>query len=186
LLRSRNAVEVRSLAPERAAQVALVKQASHSSLILHLGDEDVPLDPHVASMLLEVSSGVRLIALASSVDIARRALTGARIERMQHIEVRPLAYRAGEISKLLDHRFAEADLPRRTADLTPANQEALRAYDWPGNFAELREIADAIVAHDTRGGLRPAAASLGMSSHKKLVRRFDRVGLGLPLFGSDD
>lgn len=186
LLRGQKAIEVSTPVPDRAAQLALVEQASHSSLILRVGDDDAPLDPYVASMLLEVSSDVRLIALASSADAARRALPGARVDRMQHVEVRPLAFRRGEISKLLDRRFAEAECPRRTADLTSANQEALRTHDWPGNFGELREIADAIVAHDTLGGLRPAAELLGLASHTKLARRFERVGLGLPLFRSDD
>lgn len=186
LQRSRPAVEVATLPLERAAQVALAQQASQTSLILPLGDEGPPLDPRFASMLFDVSSGVRLIALASSPDIARRALTDARVERMQHVEVRPLAYRRGEIHRLLDRRFRERAFPRRAADLTRTNQDALKGYDWPGNFDELREIADALIAHATLGGLRPAAGSLGLSSHKKLARRFERVGLRFPLFGPDE
>ena len=91
-----------------------------------------------------------------------------------------------EISKLLDRQFAEHAFQLRVADLTCANQDALKRYHWPGNFDELREIADAIIAHARFGGLRPAAGSLGMSSHKKLARRFERVGLGFPLFGPDE
>jgi hypothetical protein len=187
LRRNQKPVEVATVAPERAAQVALAQRAFRTSLILPLGNDGGPLDPNFVSMLFDVSSGIRLIALASSPDVARRVLTDARIERMQHVEVRPLAYRRGEIAKLLDRRFAECKFPRRTADLTRANQDALKSYDWPGNFDELREVADAIIAHATLGGLRPAAGSLGMSSHKKLARRFERVGLGVnPLFGPDE
>lgn len=186
LQRSRTAVEVATLPPERAAQVALAQHAAQTSLILPLGDDGPPLDPYFASMLFDVSSGVRLIALASSPEIARRALTDAGVERMQRVEVRPLAYRRGEIHKLLDRRFGESGFDRRTADLTRVNQDALQTYDWPGNFDELRDIADAIIAHATLGGLRPAAGALGMSSHKKLARRFERVGLRFPLFGPDE
>jgi hypothetical protein len=186
LRRNRNAVEVATLPPERSAQVALVQQACQTSLILPLTEDGAPLDPHFASMLFDLSSGVRLIGLASSPDIARRALTDARVERMQRVEVRPLAYRRGELNKLLDLRFGECGFQRRAADLTRVNQDALSSYDWPGNFDELREIADAIIAHTKLGGLRPAAGSLGMSSHKKLARRFERVGLGFPLFGPDE
>ncbi|TMQ23591.1 MAG: FHA domain-containing protein [Deltaproteobacteria bacterium] len=186
LRRTEKPVEVAAVPQDRAAQVALVQQACRTSLILPLEDEGAPLDPHAGSMLFDLSSRVRLIALASSPEIARRALTDARVWRMQHVEVRPLAYRGGEINKLLDHRFAECAFHRRVADLTRANQDALKAHDWPGNFDELREIADAIIAHATFGGLRPAAGSLGMSSHKKLARRFERVGLGFPLFGQDE
>lgn len=186
LVRSRAPVDVATVPPERPAQVALVRHASRTSLILPVQDDGTPLDAHLASMLFDVSSGVRLIAIASSADIARRALTDAKVERMQHVEVRPLAYRGGEIHKLLDRRFGESAFERRAADLTRANQDALKTYDWPGNFDELREIADAIVAHATMGGLRPAAGALGLSSHKKLARRFERVGLGFPLFSSDE
>lgn len=73
----------------------------------------------------------------------------------------------------------------RTDDLTPVNQDAIERYHWPGNFAELREIADAITAHATLGGLRPAAASLRVS-RQKLSRRLARAGLKLPLFCQDE
>jgi hypothetical protein len=185
LRRSQKPVEVAAMPPERAAQVALAQQAVRTSLILPLGDDGAPLDPHFVSMLFDVRSGIRLIALASSLDIARRALTDAKVGRMQHVEVRPLAYRGGEINKLLDRRFEERGFDRRAADLTPANQDALKRYDWPGNFDELRMIADGIMARATLGGLRPAAAALGLLSHKRLARHFERVGLELPLFGSD-
>jgi hypothetical protein len=65
------------------------------------------------------------------------------------------------------------------------NQDALKAYPLARDFAELHEIADAIIAHATLGGLRPAAGSLGVS-RQKLARRFARVGLKLPLFGQDE
>jgi hypothetical protein len=185
LRRSQMPVEVATLPPERLAQVALAEQASQTSLILPLGAGDAPIDPGFVSTLFDTSVGVRLIALAASPDIARRALTAAKVELMQHVEVRPLAYRSGEIGKLLDRRFAEHAFHLRVADLTRANQDALETYHWPGNFDELREIADAIIAHATLGGLRPAAESLGIS-HKKLARRFERVGLNLPLFGQDE
>jgi len=128
LRRSRPPVEVAAVPQERAAQVALVRQASKTSLILPLGNEEAPLDPHFASMLFDASFGVRLLALASSPDVAQRALSNARVELMQHVPVRPLAYRSGEIEKLLDRRFGERAFSLRVADLTPANQDALKAY----------------------------------------------------------
>jgi DNA-binding NtrC family response regulator len=103
---------------------------------------------------------------------------------MQHVPVRPLAYRSGEVEKLLDRQFGERSFSLRVAEMKPANHGALKAYHWPNNFDELREVADAIMAHATLGGLRPAAQSLGIS-HQTLQRRFVRVGLELPLFGRD-
>jgi hypothetical protein len=182
LRRSRLPVEVAAVPQERAAQVALVRQASRTSLILPLGGEEAPLDPYVASMLFDASLGVRLLALASSPDLAWRSVSDAEAELMQHVPVRPLAYRSDEIEELLDRRFGARTFPLRAAALTPANRDALKAYPWPDNFDELREVADAIMAHATLGGLRPAAKSLGIS-HQTLQRRFVRVGLELPLFG---
>lgn len=181
LRRSRKPVGVASVPQERAAQVALMRQASKTSLILSLSQGSLPIDPEFAPMLFGASFGVRLIALAPSPDVARHALTDTRAALMQHVPVHPLAYRSSEIDKMLDRRFTERGSPVRAADLTPKNQDALKAYPWPGNFDELRQIADGIIAHKTLGGLRPAAGSLGISHHK-LARHFERVGLGFPLF----
>jgi FHA domain len=179
--RLRKAVEVAIAPQDRVALVALAQQAFKTSMILPLGHEGAPLNPDFVSTLFDASLGVRLIALASSPDIARCALTDAKVGLMQHVPVRPLAYRNGEIHKLLDRQFAERAFHLRTDELTTVNQDALKTYHWPGNFDELREIVDAIIAHATLGGLRPAAKSLGISHHK-LARRFEHVGLRIPLF----
>jgi hypothetical protein len=185
LRRSQAPVEVVTVPQEHAAQMALGQQACQTSLILPLRDDGAPLDPEFASMPFDISSGVRLIALASSPDIARRALTDARADQMQHVEVGRLAYRSREIGRLLDRQFAGHAFLLRVANLTRANQDALKRYHWPGDFDELREIAASIIAHTTLGGLRPAAESLGISHHK-LARRFERIGLKIPLFDRDE
>jgi hypothetical protein len=175
--RLRKAVEVATVSEDREARVALVQQASKTSLILPLGDDGAPLAPDFVSRLFDTSLGVRLLALASSQDIARRALTDAKVELMQHVEVRPLAYREGEIHELLDRRFGEQAFRFRTADLTRANQEALKTYHWPGNFDELRQIADAIIAH-AKLGLNQAITrprncirgAIGSRAHEGLLR----------------
>jgi transcriptional regulator of acetoin/glycerol metabolism len=183
--RNRKPVEVTTVPPEGEGQVALADQAFLTSLILPLGPEDAPLDPDFVSKLFDARRGIRLLALAPSPSIARRALTDANVELMQHIPVRALAYRTGEIYQLLDRQFTERAFHRSVDDLTPVNQDALKKYHWPGNFAELRKTADAIIAHDTLGGMRPAARSLGMS-RQKLTRHLARVGLATPLFCQDE
>jgi transcriptional regulator of acetoin/glycerol metabolism len=183
--RNRKPVEIATVPPEGEAQVALVEQAFQTSLILPLGQDDAPLDPDFVSKLFDARCGVRLIALAASPDIARRALTEANVELMQHIPVRALAYRRGEIHQLLERQFTERAFHRRVEDLTPVNQDALKRYHWPSNLVELRETADAVIALATLGGMRRAAASLGVS-RQKLTRRLERVGLTLPLFCQDE
>lgn len=183
--RNRKAVEVTTVPPDGDAQVALAEQAFQTSLILPLGPEDAPLDPDFVSRLFDAHGGVRLIALAASSDIARRALTDANVDLMQHIPVRALAYRRGEIHQLMDRRFMERGFHRRADDLTPVNQDALKRYHWPGNFAELRQIADAIIARVTLGSMRRAAASLGVS-RQKLTRHLECIGLATPMFCQDE
>jgi hypothetical protein len=183
--RNQTPVEVATMPPERAAQVAMAEQASQTSLILSLGQDGAPLHPDFVSTLFDASVRIRLIALASSPDIARRALTDANVGLMQHVPVRALAYRNGEILKLLDRQFAERAFHLRADDLMPMNQDALKTHPWPGNFDELREIAGALIAHATLGGLRPAAKLLGIS-HQTLARRFERIGLETPLFCRDE
>jgi len=183
--RLRSPVEVATIPHDHAAQADLVQQASKTSLILSLDDESAPLGQDVVSKLFDARVGVRFIAIASSPSIARRALTDAKVGLMQHVPVRPLGDRKDEIRKLLDRQFAKHAFCRRVNDLTPVNQDALKTYPWPGNFAELREVVDGMIAHATLGGLRPAAESLGIS-YQKLDRRFKRVGLKIRLFGQGE
>jgi DNA-binding NtrC family response regulator len=184
--RLRSPIELGAIPHDHAARTNLIQQASKTSLILSLDDESEPLPPDVVSKLFDARLGVRFIAIASSPNIARRVLTGAKVGLMQHVPVRPLADRRNEIRKLLDRQFAKRGSCRRVNDLTPENQDALKTYAWPGNFAELREVVDGIIAHAKLGGLRPAAESLGIS-HQKLDRRFRRVGLKIRrLFGEGE
>src|SRR5262249_11747217 len=122
------------------------------------------------------------IVIARTAEIARKALTEALVAQMRHVLLRPLAYRTVEIDQLLDRMLAERNASQRTADLTRANQAARRAYDWPRNLAELRQIADGIAAHAALGGLRPAAKLIGRP-HQSLGNHFARVGLTFPLLG---
>lgn len=187
LRRSRKPVEVTDVPKDPAEQVQLVRQASKSSLILPLDENGPPFDPSFVSLLFSTSYGVRPIVLAASPDVARRALGIDWIALMQHVSVRPLAHRSGEVEKLIDRRWVtEHSFPRRFAELSPKNQAALESYGWPENFAEVRKIADAIVAYVKHGSLRNASEALGIP-HARLQRLFERAGLNLNLlFGRDE
>jgi len=182
LRRSRALIKVTELPTERLEQMALIKQASRTTLLLSLTAEHAPLDPELASMLFDPSFSVRLIVVAPSLKVARRALSEPLVGLMQHVPVRPLADRIGDIDKVLDRMFEERQAPQlRVADLSISNLEALQKYRWPGNLVELRRLADAIVEHTRLGSLRPAARALGLT-HQTLQRRFSRVGMKFPLF----
>jgi DNA-binding NtrC family response regulator len=129
-------------------------------------------------MLFSPTYGVRVIVLARDMQVARSSLPEEVVVPMLHVGLRPLAYRTVEIDQLMDRRLAEQGSKLRTADLSRENQNALRTYHWPGNLAELRQIADGIAAHATHGSLRAAAKAMARA-HQTLAGQFARVGLKL-------
>lgn len=183
LRRAQQIMELATIPTDRAEQIAIVKQASRTktTVVLAITAGKAAFDPEFASMLHSASYGVRAIVLAPTPEVARRAITEPVVSQMQHVPLRRLADRTGEIDQLLDRILAERQAAQRTADLTRANQAALRAYDWPGNLAELRQIAEGIAAHAALGGLRPAGKALGRP-YQTLQKHFARVGLVFPLF----
>lgn len=184
LRRTRQIVEIATIPEDRAAQVAIVKQASKTktTIVLTVPAGQPPLDPTFSSMLYSADYGVRVIILAPSAKVARRALTEDLVSQMHHVMLPPLADRRLEIDQLMDRMLADRRSTQRTADLTRVNQEALRAWGWPGNLVELRQIAEGIAAHTELGGLRPAGKAVGRP-HQSLQRHFARIGLSFPLFG---
>jgi DNA-binding NtrC family response regulator len=159
---------IRTIPEDRAAQTALVQQASKAktTVVLLVGPKrhTPPLDPTFISSLYSPSYGVRVIALAATEEDAEHAVPKQQLRQSYHVDLRPLAYRSGEIDQLLDRRFAARDAAHlRTADLLEENQDALRSYPWPMNLAQLYAVADAIVAHEAHGGLRAAGRALGLA-----------------------
>lgn len=165
----------------RAAQSALVREASKpkTTAVLSIKPKkgSPPLDPDFVSSLYSPSYGVRVIALAATEEDAEHALPKQQLHQSYHISLQPLAFRAGEIEQILDRLLATRGAAElRTADLLVENQEALRTYSWPKNLAQLHKVADAIVAHERFGGMRPASRALGVSP-STVYKQLERVGL---------
>lgn len=146
LRRSRPPVEIAALPTEPGKQRELVKRAARSTLVIDLDRIRAPLDSTFCSMMFSADYHVRVIALAQTTNAARRLLPVEKVERMQHIWIRPLSERPGDIPDLLDRMLAERGSPRRVADLTLRNREALSAWPWRDNFIGLRTAADRIAA----------------------------------------
>lgn len=165
----------------RAEQSALIRQASkpRTTVVLTINPRkgNPPLDPEFVSMLYSPSYGVRVIALAATEEDAEHAASKQLLRQSYHISLRALAFRSGEIDQLLDRMFTARDAPHlRAADLLVENQEALRTYSWPKNLAQLQKVADAIVAHESHGGVRAASRALGLAP-STLHEQLERVGL---------
>lgn len=135
-------VERQCVPDDWEARGALLKrEAVHGTLVLQLTDAARPIDRGFLSCLFSPEYKIRVIALARTLDVARKALGPAYARPMMHVGLRPLKQRPPAIPRLLDRCLAGLRSPLRVADLTEENQRALRVFPWPENLAQLRETA---------------------------------------------
>lgn len=163
--RGQDIVEIDSVPEDRRGQNAIVKrQATRSTLVLHLGENRKRLDPAFVSLVLSPSFQIRVIVLARTVNQARRALGHEHWRPLMHVALCPMSLRRAAIHRLLDEWLAARDSPLRIADLTPQNQRALLICPWRENLKALRQTAvrlDAIV--QAGFSRKKAAVSLGIA-----------------------
>lgn len=179
--RANKIVHVKQMPTSAADGSALVKTAEHSTLVLSLPENATPLKEAFVNALFSPSYKVQLIVIAHSFRDARSAFDERYASLLQHVLVRPLAYRRQDIPAVVDRRFATASKPLRFADLTLANQQALLHGKWDSNLTELRQVVDALAAFGAGDGYRKAAKAVGKSS-TALWRLLARVNLERPLF----
>ena len=158
-------LNIASVPADRKAQSAILKnKAAHATLVLNLGTHRERIDPAFVSSLFSPTYQIRVIVVARTLNQARRALGHAYVCPMMHVPLAELPLRKAAIRRLLDMHLAARGSPLRFADLTPANQEALRNGKWRENLDALRETAvrlDAIVR--ARFSRRQAAIALGIA-----------------------
>lgn len=115
--------------------------------------------------------GVRLYLAFDAADVEARSVLApydeALFRRLEHREVvvPPLAHRPTILRPLLQHLLSAAarEAGVREPEFSAAAMGMLIAYDYPGHFAEARELVDAAVARATQAGrdiIRPADLDL--------------------------
>ncbi len=186
LRRSRPLVELAELPTDRLAQREILRRAAQSSLVLRLDMARTPLDPTFCSMAFSPDHHIRVIAIAPTTAAARRLLALEELEHLQHVWIRPLGMRRGDVPELLDRLLAERHVAFRLADLTPQNCEALCSHDWRDNFIGLRLAADRLAAIGRVPGWEAMSwpersAALGIPK-TTIFEWFNRLGLTSPLF----
>ena len=144
--RDRVPQRIEQIPADRSAQVALIKSAARSTLVLSVSDKSPPIDPTFSSMLFSPSYHVRVIVIAPAPQTARRLLPADDVAKMMHVWIRPLSVRAGELPVLLDRLLTVLDAPIRFSDLTKANQDRVVRHDWKRNWEDLRTAADRLTA----------------------------------------
>ncbi|TMQ04846.1 MAG: FHA domain-containing protein [Deltaproteobacteria bacterium] len=151
-------------ADHKAQDELIKKRARRSTFVLDLGVHGEPLDPHFVAMLFKPRYQVRVVVLARSIDVVDKALGRAHAGKLSEIWLRPIASRPEAIDRLFDRVLEEHNSPLRMSFLTPENQEAIRNYSWPDNFASLRLAARRLTAIARLGTIHKAAHALGVGS----------------------
>jgi hypothetical protein len=144
LLRGGPLVECMAIPSDRTAQMALLKSAHRSTIVFTITEETLPADDTFSSMLFSSDYHVRAIVVASSQTAARAVFPADNVNQMQHIWIRPIGVRAGELPGILDRLLSERDPSLRLASMVPSNRARLLAHDWRRNWEELRVAADRI------------------------------------------
>ncbi|MEJ7598502.1 MAG: FHA domain-containing protein [Kofleriaceae bacterium] len=186
LRRLKDMVEISAVPAERAKQREIIAKAARSTLLINLDATKAALDPTFCSMVFSSEYHVRVIVLALTTNLARKWLPAENVEQMQHIWVRPLAMRPGDVPDLLDRMLAQRQASFRLADLSRPNREALCENEWRDNFVGLRLAADRLTAisrieHWEAMDWRERSASVGVPK-STLHDWFVGVGLACPLF----
>lgn len=185
-------VQIAEPPADRGAQLDLLRRAARSTLVIDLDAIETPLDPTFCTMAFAPEYHIRMIVIAPTATIARKLLAIDAVERLQHIWVRPLGMRPGDIPYLLDQVLADRGAEFRLSDLTPQNHDALCSHEWRENFDGLRFAADRLIAISRISSweaMNWQERSTALAVPKTtLFQWFNSLGLTSPLFsrhGSD-
>ncbi|MEK7474934.1 MAG: sigma-54 dependent transcriptional regulator [Candidatus Coatesbacteria bacterium] len=112
----------------------------------------------------DLTVDTRIIAATNAV--LERAVEAKRFRedlyyrlKVGHLVIPPLRDRPEDLLPLAGRLLADIcrELRRPVPALSPAVQEAFRAYHWPGNVRELRNVLErAVILHEGTGSIEPA------------------------------
>ena len=91
------------------------------------------------------------------------------------VEIPPLRRRIEDLGDLVDQFLSELGLQLVVGSDT---LEALRAYDWPGNIRELRNVVSSAAAVVDGSTLEPRHLMFFKPAHKKRASTLDKLPLG--------
>ncbi len=149
-------LDAESLRSDLRDRTGILRRRARSGTLCLLEPQRTPQEaqPLVAEVLerLTRSGGVRMRFITLTSEPLTTAVTEGRL--LQELQLRcsgavirlpGLCSRRDEIGALLRHFAREAAGPEgEPLRFTAAALEALRAYDWPGNLWEMRDLVDAL------------------------------------------
>lgn len=162
---------------EGAPVPGLIRFAHGATVFLDL-DTLPAFSARYAASLFDRRRGLRLVFAGTHARHVRRCLDSYSA-RLRTVRLTPLAQRSDDVAHLLQFVWA-TDLAsvEPVAALGPDALDALTTYPWPHNLEELYAHAPRLLAYLMHGGLRPAAAALGMR-HQTLAEHLRRLGIAL-------
>ena len=183
-------VHLAELPVERSTQLDILRRAARSTLVIDLYAIETPLDQTFCTMAFAPEHHIRVIVLSPTATAARRLIAIDAMERLQHIWVRPLGMRPGDLPYLLDQVLTERGATFRLCDLTPQNHDALCHHEWRENFDGLRFVSDRLIVISEVNGWeamnwQERSAALGVPK-TTLFQWFSALGLTSPLFSPRD
>ena len=149
--------EIGELAPEIQNRFLRVLQERE---IMRIGDDKIiPID-------------VRIIS-ATNRDLFQQTLSGTFRQDLYYrihvvgLRIPPLRARVEDIPQIFEHYLRRfAGQAGRKAELTTAARELLKAYAWPGNIRQLRNVAEVVAYGETvRVDAHHVAEVLGDQEH---------------------
>ena len=130
--------EIGELAPEMQNRLLRVLQERE---IMRIGDDKIiPIDVRVIS--------------ATNRDLFAQTLAGTFRQDLYYrihvvgLRIPPLRARAEDTQAIFEH-YLRRFSPHGAATLTPAARDFLRAYSWPGNIRQLRNVAEVVAYSET-------------------------------------
>lgn len=131
--------EIGELSP--VLQVKLLRLAQEKTIKMVGGTEDIPVD-------------VRIIS-ATNRDLFQQTQNGSFRQDLYYrihvvsLRLPPLRERADDIPLIFEHYLRRfAGKAGHDAQLTAAARETLKAYAWPGNIRQLRNVAEVVAYGD--------------------------------------
>ena len=159
----------------------LVAQARHGTLLLRT---DAPglkwLDPAFVEALTRPDAEVRVIICAPTLIEAIHLVTEKLAADAYRVAIPPLRTRSSEITSLFERWFIDRQSRYRFSDFKDADQAALRAYRWPGNLEELRDVADTLIQLAPYASSRKAEEA-GVDPKTNINRWLAKYDVSMPL-----
>jgi len=180
LRRGRDIVPAQPGHPQWHPVPQLVAQARHSTLLLRIDAPGAELDPAFVQALTRPNAGVRVIICAPTLIEAIHLVTEKLAGGAYRVEIPPLRMRWGEIESLFERWFIDRQSGYRFSDFEDKYQAALKAYRWPENLEELRDVADTLIQLAPYASSRKAEEA-GVMPKTNINRWLAKLGLKMPL-----